>query len=425
MTKVSSSCSCALTVSKMQQARRIIWLFYAFQITVTMMLWLPMFYAYQQQMGLSETQILNIQSLYYVSFCILELPTGFLADRLGHRNCMRVGAALHVLTHLLPIYWTTYAGFAAHWLLLALSRSLISGAASAYVYNKLEELGQAELYKETEGRGRAWSLAVKVVGFFCTDWLTRIDPTLPYWGSAASAVISTYVAFRFPAVVNAAPAGAGEIGPAQPAKAPPRLAGVLLLLRDNPRMLVVMLQGVALFTLTRIVQVNLFNPILEAQGFKVYQFGRILAMNTLFEALGAAYPKVLRRWVSDFQAVFWLTLAMGGCCWGLTRCNWLGCLAWLNAFSVITGLAYPVQRQVMNEHIPDSDYRASMLSAESLVDRAVCAWVAHRLGLALQAQQMNFFLQAAGAASIFSCALLWPVYFAMPKRQAASQPPPQ
>lgn len=48
MTKVSSSCSCAHTVSNMQQARRIIWLFYAFQITVTMMLWLPMFYAYQQ-----------------------------------------------------------------------------------------------------------------------------------------------------------------------------------------------------------------------------------------------------------------------------------------------------------------------------------------------------------------------------------------
>ncbi|MBS2040027.1 MFS transporter [bacterium] len=401
----------------MQQARRIIWLFYAFQITVTMMLWIPMFYAYQQRMGLSEAQILNIQSLYYISFCLLELPTGFLADRLGHRNCMRVGAAMHVLTHLLPVYWTTYAGFAVHWLLLALSRSLISGAASAYVYNKLEELGHVELYKETEGRGRAWSLAVKVLGFFGTDSLTRMDPTLPYWASAASAALSTYFAFRFPAAVN---------GVAKAAKEPPRLGRVLSLLRDNPRMLVVMLQGVALFTLTRIVQVNLFNPILEAQSFRLDQFGRIMAMNTLFESLGAAYPKLLRRFVSDFQAVFWLTLAMGGCCWGLTRCGWLGCLAWLNLFSVITGLAYPVQRQVMNEHIPDSDYRASMLSAESLVDRAVCAWVAHRLGLALQAQQMNFFLQAAGAASLISCLLLWPVYFALPGiKPVAVEPPPQ
>ena len=42
------------------QARRLIWLFYAFQITVTLMLWLPIFYEYQRQMGLNDEQILNI-----------------------------------------------------------------------------------------------------------------------------------------------------------------------------------------------------------------------------------------------------------------------------------------------------------------------------------------------------------------------------
>ena len=407
--------------SNKAQARRLIWLFYAFQITVTMMLWLPIFYEFQKRNGLSEEQILNIQSLYYVSFCLLELPTGFLADWLGHRNCMRVGAALHILTHLIPIFWPTYAGFAAHWLMLSLSRSLISGAASAYVYNKLEELGQAELYKETEGRGRSWSLAVKVFGFALTDPLTRMDPTLPYWVSAASAVLSTYIAFRFPARV-----GERKVKAAQE---PPRLSRVVAILTSHPRMLVVMLQGVALFTLTRIVQVNLFNPILDAQGFRVDQFGRILAMNTLFEAVGAAFPTALRRWVSDFHAVFWLTLGMGACCWGLTYSNWVGTLVCLNFFSVVTGLSYPVQRQVMNEHIPDSNYRASMLSAESLVDRAVCAWVAHRLGIALQAHPMNFFLQAAGAASLFSCVLLWPAYFLAPKPRPAvaepGEPPPE
>jgi hypothetical protein len=187
-------------------------------------------------------------------------------------------------------------------------------------------------------------------------------------------------------------------------------------------MIVIMLQGVAIFTLTRIVQVNLFNPILGAQGFRVDQFGRILAMNTLFEAVGSAYPTIFRRWVSDFHVVFWLTLGIGACCWGLSNCSPLACLAWLNLLSILTGLAYPVQRQVMNEHIPDSDYRASMLSAESLVDRAVCAWVAHRLGIALQAGQMSFFLQASAAASVLSCVLLWPAYFAAPRRAPVPEP---
>jgi MFS family permease len=394
----------------MAQARRLIWLYYAFQITVTLMLWLPIFYQYQKQMGLSDGQILDIQSIYYVSFCLLELPTGFLADRLGHRGCMRVGAALHILTHALPVVWVTYWGFVCHWLLLALSRSLISGAASAYVYNQLEQLGQAELYKETEGRGRAWSLAVKVVGFTLTDPLTQLHVTLPYTASALSAVVSTVIAWRFPPALRST----------REQFEPPRVGRAFKLLLGHPKMLVVMLQGVALFTLTRIVQVNVFQPLLLAQGFVVSQFGRILALNTLFEALGSAYPTIFRRWLRDLHMVFLLTLAMGLCCWGLARGGSWNCLIWLNVFAVVTGLAYPIQRQVMNEHIPDSNYRASLLSAESLVDRAVCAWVAHALGVALTQGVMPAFLQAAAIASVTSCVLLGPIYALVPRRLASA-----
>ena len=394
----------------MAQARRLIWLYYAFQITVTLMFWLPIFYEYQRRMGLSAAQILDIQSIYYVSFCLLELPTGFLADWLGHRGCMRIGAALHVVTHALPVFWPTYWGFVCHWLLLALSRSLISGAASAYLYNQLEYLDQVDLYKETEGRGRAWSLAVKVIGFALTDPMTKIAVSLPYIASAVSAGVSTVVAWRFPASFQVSTTKHQS----------PQARRVLSLLLGHPKMLVVMMQGVALFTLTRIVQVNVFQPLLLAQGFVVSQFGRIQALNTLFEAVGSAYPKVFRRWISDLQVVFMLTLAMGLCCWGLSWGGRWNCFWWLNGFAVVTGLSYPIQRQVMNEHIPDSDYRASLLSAESLVDRAVCAWVAHALGVALTQGTMPDFLQAAAIASLLSCVLLWPLYALVPRSRAAA-----
>ena len=44
------------------------------------MLWLPIFYAYQRQLGLSDAQIFGIQSLYYVAFCLMEIPTGMAAS---------------------------------------------------------------------------------------------------------------------------------------------------------------------------------------------------------------------------------------------------------------------------------------------------------------------------------------------------------
>jgi MFS family permease len=353
---------------------------------------MPIFFEYQRQLGLSSAEIFGIQSIYYISFCFLELPTGFLADRLGPRSCMRVGAFLHVLTHLLPVFFPNYWGFLAHWLMLALSRSLISGAASAYLYNALEKLGQQNLYKEAEGRARAWSLAAKVVGFGLCDLLVWQNPALTYWVSAAFALISGLIALRFP--------------PFEASHEVKVSVGLGLLWR-SPRLWVVMAQGVGLFTLTRLVQVNLFNPLLLGDGFVLQQMGRILAINTLCEALGAAYPKLFRRYCSDLWACFWLTLAMGICCAGLSFTGarfW-----WLNLFALVTGFAYPIQRQVMNEHITDSRYRASMLSAESLLDRGVCAAVAWALGRV----PMEGFLQAAAAFSLISL-LFWPVYFGLP-----------
>jgi MFS family permease len=398
---------------RVARARTLIRLFYWFQISVGLILWMPIFYHYQKQMGLNDAQILNIQSAYYFSFCLLEIPTGYLADRLGHLGCVRIGAALHVLTHALPIFWVTENGFLAHWLLLALSRSLISGAGSAYLYNQLEHLEQVDLYKEAEGKARAWSLAAKVLGFVLTDFLTRSAPSLPYLVSALSAMLATLIALRFPAPFS-------QETPDKPQASAPEIRRVLSLLWGAPLMQVVILQGIAIFTLTRIVQVNLFQPLLEKHGYAATTFGTILAVNTLFEAWASAYPHVLRRFCSDLAAVFWLTAGLALCCWGLAHSDSWGVLIWLNVFAVFTGLAYPIQRQVMNAHIPDSNYRASLLSAESLADRAVCAWVAHRLGAILLAGQMTFFLDASAYASLGGCVLLAPIYALLARRRAAS-----
>lgn len=385
----------------MSDARRLVRLYYWFQLTITLMLWQPIFFQYQQLMGLSDQQNLDTQSVYYLSFFLLEIPTGFLADRLGYLGCVRVGAALHVLTHAIPVAWTTFHGFLAHWILLALSRSLISGAASAYLYNELEARGQVELYKEAEGRARAWSLAAKVLGFLGTDLMTRSSMALPYIGSAFSAVVATFVALLFPRPTRP---------PATKTSEKPQLRVVGQLLVRDPLLQLVILQGIAIFTLTRIVQVNMFQPLLAARGFAATSFGTILAANTLFEALGSANPKLFRRYCSDLAAVFWLTAGLALCSWALAHSGHWGCFWWLNVFSLLTGFAFPIQRQVMNEHIPDSRYRASLLSAESLVDRAVCAWVAHRLGSALQAGEMGLFLNLSAGASLGACLLLAPLY---------------
>ena len=43
-------------------------------------------------------------------------------------------------------------------------------------------------------------------------------------------------------------------------------------------------------------------------------------------------------------------------------------LALFTVYSLAAGFAYPLQRQAMNEAIPDSRFRATLISVESLID---------------------------------------------------------
>lgn len=384
---------------------RVIKLFYGFQFFFSLLLWAPVFYEYQKKMGLSDAQIFEIQSLYYIAFCLMELPTGYLADRWSQRKCMISGALLLVVSNLLVVFVPTFGGFLGHWMLVALSRSLISGASSAYLYNYLQESGAEGYYKSTEGLARSYSLVGKVVGWAGIGYLMEWKLELPYWLTALSALIAFAIALRLPEFSL-------PVHPRDRVKP----AIVLKLLFSSPYLLLVIAQGTGIFVLSRIVQVNLFNPILEDKKFALGAYGVIMSLNTIFEALGSAYPGWLRRFMSDLNAVFLLTVVMAVSCSMTAWSGPAGAVAWLSVFALAVGFSYPIQRQVLNDAIPDSRYRASLLSVESLLDRAVCAWVATRMAVYVKQGKVDEFLHLCDAVTLIGTLLLI-VLFALAKRR--------
>jgi MFS family permease len=396
------------TDPRMTQTKKVTRLYYGFQFFFGMLLWVPIFYDYQKKLGLDDAQIFGIQSIYYLAFCLLEIPTGFLADVWGHRICMKAGALVLTVANLLPVLLPNYDGFLAHFLLVALARSLISGASSAYLYDYLKAHGEMGLYKEIEGKARAYGLVGKVVLWAAIGPLMAWQFELPYWLSAVFSAVALAYAWGFPAIP-----GLAGIGPRSPRSAPGRaqiwlqLGPALGILGRSPGLVLIMLQGIALFVLARIVSVNLFQPVLSAQSFEVATFGVIMSVMTVFEALGSAFPNVMRRRWNDLDSVFILTIVMalsvGALAWGGQAAT----ILWFCVFSLACGLSFPIQRQLLNDAIPDSRYRATLISVESLMDRAVCAWVAAVLAGAVGGGRMNSFLIASSAISLVGMAVLW------------------
>ncbi len=108
--------------------------------------------------------------------------------------------------------------------------------------------------------------------------------TSPYWLSAAATLVALGFALKLP------PLPPGEHHHKEIA-----VKRALGALRRAPLLTLLMVQGVAIFTLVRILQANLFQPVLDAKHLPVAMFGVLMAVTTLFEAVGAARPNLIRE----------------------------------------------------------------------------------------------------------------------------------
>ncbi|MEU9125540.1 MFS transporter [Streptomyces sp. NPDC048506] len=390
------------------RARRIIRLNNGFQLLFNLLWWMPVFYAYQRQAGLTDGQIFGIQSIYYIAFCLFEIPTGLVADRIGARNCLRAGALVMTAANLAPVLTPNYSGFLVHFLLIAAGRSLTSGAASAYLYDGLRAEGAPEHYLKAEGQARALGLAAKVLCWPLVGPLMALAHSAPYVLSAASAGGSLVCAVLLPRQLTPGGRDAGR-------RTAPRAHGgsfrheaaaALRSVRATPWLALVMVQGVALFTLSRICQVNLFQPVLLDHGIAEDSHGAVLAAMTVAEAVASARPHWLTARLSPVAWVSLLSLAMAAALAGSTLGGPWTVVGLLCLFAAVTGFAYPLQRKLVNDAIPAGAPRATLLSVESIIDRAVCALAAVAAGGYLAAGRLDALLWHSALATVALLAVL-------------------
>ena len=389
-----------LRVPATPDVARAVRLTYGFQFFFGLLLWIPIFYEYQKQLGLSDAEIFGIQSIYYIAFCLMEIPTGMVADRFDYRTSLWLGASVLVGANLVPVFAGNYTGFLVHFLLIALARSLISGAQSAYLYEYLNAHNAGHLYLKVEGVGRSYSLVGKIVYWPVIGLLMQWNMPSPYWLTAINAAIAVVLALKLPPIPGwKRPEG-------KTSKLLAGVGGAFSSLKTSRWLLLLMIQGIAMFTLVRILQVNLFQPVLESKDVPVNWYGSVLAAMTVFEAVAAARPHWLSKKIGPAKSVFLLTIVMALSIGFIVPSGGVVTIVLLCLFSVTAGMSFPVQKKLLNDAIPDSRYRATLLSMESIMDRAVCAVVAVALGAYLAGGRLNEFLVLSSVVTVILMALL-------------------
>jgi MFS family permease len=259
-----------------------------------------------QARGLSLAEIGLLFMVHGIVVTVLELPTGGLADVLGRRPVVVAGALLHLASCVVFATATSFAGFLAGVLLMAVGRALDSGPVEAWYVDTVHRIDPAAdvapgLSKHSAADGG--SLAVgAIVGGFLPGLLGGAGAealALPFLGAAALDLVFVVAVVRL--LTEDRPPREGSVREALAAGAravPGTVSGaVRLSVTDGPMRLVLLLTAVGGAAL---VVCELLGPLRFAElaggrddGAAVY--GTVLAISFGAAAVGAMLVPALRR----------------------------------------------------------------------------------------------------------------------------------
>lgn len=133
----------------------------------------PVMTPYLQNKGLSLAQIAGMQTMLMVSMLVMEIPTGVLADRLGHRRSYQVSLAMAALGEVITLLANSYPEFMLGQIVAGTGFAFASGSVDALVYESLPEGDRGLRMQRAKGQiGAAIQLAA-LIAYSIGGWITR------------------------------------------------------------------------------------------------------------------------------------------------------------------------------------------------------------------------------------------------------------
>lgn len=361
----------------MSGIRSNLWKLYAYKFISEFYLIVPVLIPYYVSHGLNSTQVFTIQATYALAVLLLEVPSGYLADVIGRRATLILGAAFMPLGLAVYAFSDRFSAFILAESLIAVANSMRSGCESALIYDTLLDLKEADEYKKYEGRAILF---------------TRI-------GTAASAVLGGVAALAFlrlPFLINIATSSlllplALSLGEPQRIKRHARnpFLDILRIARfsfthGEIRHLIFY---AALIGSAGIIAVWASFLYYESLGISVGLFGLIFAAFQLSSALGSSRAHVIEKAIGMRKALT-LPLLIGVVFLlaGIVRSP--AVIPFIILYSFLWGLSFPLFLDLINRRI-ESDIRATVLSVATMAGSLTYVILAPLFGRLVDASSLG------------------------------------
>jgi MFS family permease len=334
----------------MKDVRKNLWKIYVYKLLGEFWLIVPILIPYYVSNHLSKTQIFSIQAAYALSILVLEIPSGYLADVIGRRRTlilgalfMPIGVGIYVSTH-------SFLSFLLAEFTIAIGNSMRSGCDSALIYDTLLQVEEESEYKRFEGRSIYYTRIGTALSSILGGLLALLSLKMPFYVNMFTSVL------MLPFALALIEPERKKIETASP------LRDILKISRTcftHPRLRRLMLFG-ALIQSTGITAVWAYFLYYESIGINIGLFGIIFAAWQLSSAFGGRFSHSMEKKIGGKGSLFLpLLVAPTFLLLGLFKTFLLIPLIFLNAF--LWGFAFPLLLDYVNRLIK-SDTRATALS---------------------------------------------------------------
>ncbi|MCF8336016.1 MAG: MFS transporter [Bacteroidales bacterium] len=373
---------------------------YLIKIAKWFMLFMPIVVLFYQENGLEMQDIFVLQSIYSVVIVILEIPSGYLADVLGRKTTLIIGAVLGFCGFVIYSFSYDFWGFLMAEVTMGIGTSLVSGADSAMLYDTLKAGNQKEKYLKFEGKMVSLGNAAEAVAGILGGLLAEISLRTPFYAQTAVSFIGI-------------PAAILLVEPIRQEKIEKMdFKDILLIVKHslygNPHLKwnIIYSAGIGASTLTMAWFVQ---PYFKYVDLELSLFGVFWTLLNLSVAITSYIAYKVEYRLGQVKTILLITLLLPLFYFILSQIHVIWGISVLFLFYLMRGLATPVLKDYINR-LTESSTRATVLSVRNFMIRLLFAGIGPFLGWytdhyslsnALALSSVTFFILAAISGTFF------------------------
>lgn len=318
----------------------------------------PILTLFYMSRGLNMFQIISLETILMITILFMEIPTGYLADKIGRKNSMFFVTGLYIIGNVITIYAHDFWVFGLVGILFGIAISFGSGAIEALVYDSLLIQKKESDMTKVWGNIQSFSLiggiiAITIGGFIASN---PDNYVLTLWLYNIGALIAFVLTF-FINDNNKYDHKNNKID--------------FSLLSKNKELIFLIFLSIITYPFYHVLKFMIQDHFVDL-AIPVNYFGLIIGFAWLLQALLSHYAFKLKEWFGK-KSLFITTIIPGLMYVSLAIFfnEWIAIISyWLcNSFIYARD---PLFSEYINEHLPSKN-RATMLSVISMISSGYVA----------------------------------------------------